>query len=233
MCLINYEAQILSAAGSKKIFSYVIKFVTPKYKLPEKGNTMNLSISPLNCARKPQNNLSFGMAKFSDAGRSLASQFQDQYVAFSKPNNLDSSIDYSRFFEKKKMFRQYPFVNYINEKFPDGKASLKNIDEVTDTIIRCGATQRQTSNAKFIKQLVAAEDTFDKLEKPAREKVSSAVVEVLDTNYDNPQVSKEDTLALVRMSTPTIDDKKKVMIDGVIVNSETGGYSEPKVGRKK
>ena len=205
----------------------------PLFKImKEKGNIMNLTISPVNCS-KPCNNVSFGMAEFSEAGRRFADQYKDVYAPISRPNNLDANIDYSKFFEGKKLFRQYPFVKYFNEKLPDDKGNPAGIDDITDTIIKCGASKSQTSNAKFIKQLIAAEPSMDRLNKATRTPISEAIKEVLDTNYDNPQVSNEDTLALIRMSAPAVDNKTKGILDGFIVNAKTGGYIEPAPKKSK
>lgn len=183
---------------------------------------MGLSISPIKFASvNNNNNVSFGMAKFTNEGMRYAKSHEDVYTPFSDPTEFQDAS----FFNKKSIFSKAPFARYMESMIPAKKeADQAAVDEVAQTIVDCGATKNGFSNARFIKQMLTTRSYLDKMHSSARNPIRGAAQSVLATNWNNPLLSKDETKALVRYAyDETKDEGKRIIasLDGVIDNSDT------------
>lgn len=177
---------------------------------------MNLSISPVNLKA---NNVSFGMAEFSDRGYRYAKACagEDCCEFLKTPNQyLEPS-----FFEKKKFLRKAPLTTYLESALPSGQlVEPEVVDEVTSVIAGYGSRKDSSENAMFIKQLLASKKHIDSLHPRIKKSVSSAAATVLKSNWDNPKLSKEETFELLEMSKDSLSEKEYVTLTGVIEKSD-------------
>lgn len=173
---------------------------------------MNLSISPVTTNKAAST--SFGLAKFSDKGRALAASCCDVYTPLSTANNYEYSE-----FSKKKGFGPAPFTKFVKETIKAGSGE-EQIRKITTAIKKCGTTDNAVTNANFIKQLVSAKPVIDKLPDAAKAQIAETTVVVFDKNYDNPELSKKDTVQLLEISKPAVDDKQYIMLSGVLQKSD-------------
>ena len=184
---------------------------------------MGLSISPirLSSINNTNNNVSFGMAKFTDEGMRYAASHQDVYTPFADPTEFQDA----KFFNKKSFFPKAPFGKYMISIIPSKKEpDADKLDEVAQTIVDCGATKNSFSNARFIKQMLTTKTYVDKMHSNAKNSIKGAAQAVLATNWNNPLLSKDETKALVRYAyDETKDEGKRIIasLDGVIDNSDT------------
>lgn len=185
---------------------------------------MNLSISPVNI--KSNNNVSFGMAELNKYSYGLARACSDTC------NFLKDSTDFQdpRFFDKKKFLRKPPFVKYMEDTLPSkDKVEPEVVDEVAQAIVECGATRNSFSNARFTRQLLASRSHFETLHADVKKPISDAVAAVFITNWDNPELTKQETFDLLEMAKGSFNDKQYVTLTGVIEKSDDRG-PKPKKG---
>lgn len=171
---------------------------------------MSLTISSVN---NNGNNISFGMAQFSKKGYALASKHADIYEALSNPNKFQNP----EFFKAKPLFFKSPFTKYFLAKTRDGKTG---VDEVADTIIKCGATDNSHTNACFIKQLVSTEKYIHSASDDTKSVIGIAANEVFKKNWDNPELSKKDTLRLLEIAKYGMEDRAYISLNGAIHASD-------------
>lgn len=174
---------------------------------------MNLSISPVTSNYKSAAP-SFGMAKFSEKGRALATSCGDVYSPLASANNYENSD-----FCKKKGFGTAPFTKFVKETLKAGSGA-EQIGKITTAIEKCGTTDNGITNANFAKQLVATKHVFEKLPEEPKKTVATSTLKVFDKNFDNPELSKKETLQLLEMSKPALDDKQYIMLTGVLEKSD-------------
>jgi len=179
---------------------------------------MNLAISPVKLSAN--NSVSFGMAKFTQEGLAYAKSQEGTYSEFSDPTEFHNAA----FYKKKSFFRKAPFATFLESKIkPKALADKESIKEVAQTIIDCGATANSESNAKFTRQLLTTKSYVDKLQPDDKKAIKDAAISVFATNWNNPELTKEETKALARFAfdDSTMDGKKILStIDGVIENSD-------------
>lgn len=172
---------------------------------------MSLTISPVNNGNN--NNVSFKMAKFSKKGYDLASKHSDIYEALSAPNKFQNPD----FFKAKPLFFKAPFTKYYISKINGGKSA---VNEVADTIIKCGATDNSHTNASFIKQLTATEKYIRSSSDDTKSVIGNAANEVFKKNWDNPELSKKETLRLLEIAKYGMDDRAYISLNGAIHASD-------------
>ena len=81
---------------------------------------MNLSISQANMKA---NNVSFGMANFTERGLRYAKSCGDTYAPLDTPNSFQDPA----FFEKKKAFKKAPFTKYFEKMIPAKEPKAEEI----------------------------------------------------------------------------------------------------------
>lgn len=178
---------------------------------------MNLNLTPVQVPHMT-NNVSFGMAKFTKEGMRLAQTSADVYEPLATPTEFQDPA----FFKNKKFLHKAPFAKYMQGKIPSGKpCAEEDINEVTETIISCGTSNNAFSNAKFIKQLLTTKKHVDNLPDSTQEPLRYAISEVFKTNWNNPELSKAETAALLEMSKGEIQDNQYITLTGVIEKSDT------------
>ena len=178
---------------------------------------MNLSVSSVN-----NKNICFGMAKFSEPGRRLAQNCSDLYEGFSRPNLPEPSKLNPEFTKRILPFQTVPFEEYIKTKIPISAEEANPLDtkEVAQVIIDHGTTDDQQINANFVKQLLKGEGFIRVAEPETKKQLSLAVRQVFDKNWDNPKLSKKQTLALLEAAKFAMDDKEYAVALGVIQKSD-------------
>lgn len=178
---------------------------------------MNLSVSPLNNNIKAYNT-SFGMAKFSKTGRLLAESCGDTYTPLKTPNKYQNPA----FYKKKPLIGHTPFYKYMQDKLSVKKENFdKSISEISRTIVDCGTSDNSHTNALFIRQLLTTCKLIDGIETEKHHNaISNAILKVFDKNYDNPELTKEETQSLFEMGNDDISDEDFAMITGVITKSD-------------
>lgn len=183
-----------------------------------KGKEMNLSISPAGI--KSNNNVSFGMAQFNNYSYRLAESCGDTCGFLKEPTDFQDP----KFFDKKKFLRKPPFVKYMEETLPSKKqVKPEVVEDVAQTIIDCGATANSFSNARFTRQLLASRSHFETLHPEVKKPISDAVTTVFMTNWNNPELTKQETLDLLEMSKGSLEDNQYVTLTGVIEKSDAKG----------
>ena len=188
---------------------------------------MNLSLSTAQISNKvshfagmsdvnniEKNEVSFGMAKFTDKGYHLASLHSDIYDALSAPNE-NLPID---FFKPKKLFRKSPFTKYYIEKTASNDQN--SINEVAQMIVNCGTGVNAVTNACFISQLLDTEKFIHSANSETKNIIGPAINEVLKKNWDNPELSKKDTFRLLELAQYGMDERAYVSLNGVIQASD-------------
>ena len=209
----------------KKFKNFFYVFLNEYNFKTEKGIIMGLSISPirLSSVNNTNNNVSFGMAKFTEEGMRYAVSHQDVYTPFSDPTEFQDAA----FFNKKSFFAKAPFAKHMESMIPYKKeADPDKVDDVAQTIVECGATKNGFANARFVKQMLTTKSHLDKMHPAARAKIRGAAQAVLATNWNNPLLSKDETKALARYAyDETKDDGKRILasLDGVVENSDVRG----------
>lgn len=169
---------------------------------------MNLSIAPIN--QPVKNNVAFGMAKFSEKGYEMAGQHADIYESLAKPNNFQNPD----FFKPKFLFFKTPFTKYYIQN------AASKPDEVANTIIQCGTCDNSNTNAKFIKQLISTEKYIHSSSDDTKLKIGTAANEVFKKNWDNPEISKKETLQLLEIAKYGMDDRTYISLNGAIHASD-------------
>ena len=188
---------------------------------------MNLSISPM----KSYSNVSFGMAYFTPEGMRLAQESADIY----EPLKNYTEFQNPAFFEKTHFYKKPALTSYIEEKLPHKKPiKEENIEEVTKTIVECGATGNAKTNALFVEQMLdgRTQKHIRKLQKrqpDVFQKVLDAEKIVFDSNWNNPLISKRDTTKLLLAVKKDLTDAEYVTLTGVIENSNAMPDKQVKV----
>lgn len=164
---------------------------------------MNLSISPIKYSNCPN----FGMAKFTKRGVELAKTQEDTFTPFKEPTIFQSP----EFFKKTKPLQKAPLAKFISgEKKPEN---------IYNTIKECGNTGNAELNARFVKQLLESKKTISKTSAEVQNAVKDAASDVFGNNWDNPLLSKKETLELLNMT--NLPDKVIVAATGVIEKSDS------------
>ena len=163
---------------------------------------------------------SFTMAKFSPRGLVYAQSCSDIYEPLGTPNVFKNP----EFYNKKGFFSKAPFTKYLENKLNVSKKSVSapsqvNVEEVAQTIIECGATPNGYTNSMFIRQLVATKPSIDKLNDSTKTQIAAAIEEVLKANWNNPNITNDETKALVNLSRPVLSDKQYTVLCGVLQNA--------------
>ncbi len=174
---------------------------------------MNLCVSRIN------NNVSFGMAKFSDKGLRFARSCSDVFERFGDEQKTYLNPEFIR---KLRPLEEAPFERYIKMMIPisSEEANPNDTREVAQIIISHGTTDNQTTNANFVKQLLRGRGFIDVANDRTRKELSSAVLKVFEKNWDNPQLSKKQTLALLETAKYAMDDKQYAVALAVIQKSD-------------
>lgn len=172
---------------------------------------MNLSISPINNTQT--NKVSFGMAKFTNEGLKYAKACEDVYAPLSSPTKFQDPA----FFEKKKPLQKTAFTKYY---IAMSQGKKKNIGELTKTIEACGATENSYTNSMFIKQLLATSKQIEATDDKDKKTISDSIATVFKKNWNNPMLSKNETLELLELTKPSLSDKEYITITGVIEKSD-------------
>lgn len=175
---------------------------------------MNLTISAFNNIPN-KNNTSFGMAKFSERGLTLAQSCSDIYECLGTPNQYQDPL----FFKKKGIFSQAPFTTYIKKTLSPRNVSDEARAQVTQTILDCGTTQNSHTNAAFIKQFIASKKQIDKLDTQSKIAIAEAAEDLFKSNWNNPELSKAETNTLLEMAKDALDDSEYAVLVGVIEKS--------------
>lgn len=193
---------------------------------------MDLSVSPVKISASNHNGtgkLSFGMAKFTDNGLKYAESLGDVYTPFADPTEFQDSS----FYKKKSFFAKAPFARYMDKTISKGAANPENAEKVAQTIVECGATKNSFSNARFIKQMLTTKSQLDKMRPETRTVIKRAAESVLAVNWNNPELSKDETKALARYAfDENTDEGRRALssLDGVIDNSDA---ITPKTRKRK
>ena len=176
---------------------------------------MNLTISSVNNLPKARN-CSFGLAKFSEQGLKLAQSCSDIYECLGQPNEFQNPD----FFKKKGIFSKAPFTKYLKQKVSPKTVNEEARTEVAEIIRDCGATQNSHTNAAFIKQFLTAKKQINKSDRRTQEAIAQAAEEVFKHNWNNPELSKEETASLLELARGAIDDSKYATLTGIIQKSD-------------
>lgn len=182
---------------------------------------MNLTISPV---QTNQNNISFGFAKFSPEGMKLAKSASNIY----KPLENETVFQNPSFFKTK--YIKAPFATFIEETLPvKGNIEQEDIDLVTKAIQDCGTTNNAKVNANFVKQLLdkKTQKHILKLEEKqpdAYDAIITAEKAVFDKNWNNPLLSKKQTMDLLDVTLQKFQDVEKVTLTGVIEKSDAKAH---------
>ncbi len=176
---------------------------------------MNLTISSIN-STPIKRNPSFGLAKFSSEGLRLAESCSDIYECLGAPNEFQNP----EFFRKKGIFSQAPFTKYLKTKIAPRTVSDEKLREIHKTITDCGATDNSHTNASFIKQLLASKKYIERLDNTTQKAVAKAAEEVFKKNWNNPELTKDETFALLEMARLAMQDNQYATSLGVIQKSD-------------
>ena len=174
---------------------------------------MNISFYPIQNLQS--NNISFGMAKFTDKGYQLAKLHSDIYDSLKEPNTTLNP----EFFKKPSLLGKAPFTKYFI-----AKTSVNNRQstmEVAQTIIDCAATNNQFANSCFIQQLLATEKQIHSSSDETKQIIGKAINDVFKKNWDNPELSQKDTFRLLELAKYGMNDKAYISHNGVLVASES------------
>ena len=171
---------------------------------------MNLSISPMN-------NVSFGMAKFSQRGKEFAEASGEK--GWNRHDN-------PRFYKNPVFIKKPDIAKYIEAKIPLKTRTLPgNIEKVEQAIIDHGTGTNAEANAKFVRQVIdpRTQRYIDKLgerKSKAQDVIISAEKALFDANWDNPMLSKAETMTLLDTVKSKMADAEYVKWTGIIERSD-------------
>lgn len=146
----------------------------------------------------------------------IAQSCSDVYECLAKPNEFQNPD----FFKKKGLFSQAPFTKFLKAKLSPRAVNEEARNEVTSTIIDCGATENSHTNAAFIKQFLTAKKQINKSDQRTQELISQAAEEVFKHNWNNPELTKQETYDLLELARGAIDDSKYATLTGIIQKSD-------------
>lgn len=138
---------------------------------------------------------SFGLAKLNDLGRSTADSFGYQNNQF---------ID-SRMFKKQNIFQK----SMLGEKIAEGR-------NFTDLCRTYGCTDNSKTNSEFIENQILSSKGKSVLKKVEAEERKQGLLELYNSNYDNPDLSLKQTRALLEKVRESITDEDYVRFIGIL-----------------
>lgn len=169
----------------------------------------------------PINGVSFGMARFTKEGMSLAKKSGENEAA--SPNNYNNEKYY-----KRPIFGKPAFYTYLSDTLPaDVTADDATIQKVKDKIIAHGTTPIGTKNAEFITRQLMHSSTQGHIEKLKKQQkhTYNGIIEaertLFDANWNNPELSKQDTKKLLDKVKSTMSEPAYLKWSGMIENSDT------------
>ena len=124
---------------------------------------------------------SFGMAKLSPQGATAAQ-------AYGYPSNVDSFLNGDMFCKQKGS----------TKKTPIGKAADSGV-KFEQIATDYGCSDNPTANANFIKHCILSKKGQKATKNLPQTDRDAAYAKLLDKNYDNPNLSAKDTLALLKL----------------------------------
>lgn len=165
----------------------------------------------------PANNVSFGMAKFSEEGIRLA--------------HANGATNETKFINAGDLYGENyllepPLAKYIKSSIPPiAEVEEENLDEVKDVIISHGASNDAVANNNFIKQLIhpKTQGYIKQLQisqPEAGATILNAERAVFDANWNNPKLTKDRTKSLLNAVKSTMADVEYNKWSGIVGNSD-------------